>query len=69
MGAARVKLYHGQRDFGPCNGCDARSYRTGLLPDKFGKVSLPLPTKEVEEDLKAALSAGPYTQPVKRPWE
>lgn len=69
MGAARTKLYHGQRDFGPCNGCDAKSYRVGLLPDKFGKVSLPLPNEEVDRDLTEALSQGPYTTPVKRPWE
>ena len=69
MGAARVKLYHGQRDFGPCNGCDAHSYRVGLLPDKFGKNSLPLPDGTVLADVDSALAGDPYTVPVKRPWE
>ena len=40
--SARVKLYHGQRDFGPCNGCDNTTIRNGLLPDRMGKQDLPL---------------------------
>ncbi len=54
--AARRKLYHGQRDFGPCEGCDALSYRTGLLPDKKGKQSLPEPTQRDEQIIKKALA-------------
>ena len=69
MGAARVKLYQGQRDFGPCNGCDAHSYRVGLLPDKYGKDSLPLPDSTTLADIDDALRGDPYTQPVLRPWE
>jgi len=69
FGAARVKLYHGQRDFGACNGCDALSYRVGLLPDKFGKVALPLPDDVVDSHIAAAVSGDPYTKPVLRPWE
>jgi radical SAM protein with 4Fe4S-binding SPASM domain len=69
FGAARVSLYHGMRDFGPCNGCDARSYRVGLLPDKLGKESLPLPDQQVKDDITKALEGDPYTVPVKRPWE
>lgn len=69
MRAARRKLYHGQRDFGPCNGCDALSYRPGLLPDQLGKLTLPLPTEEDERAIRRALGQGPYTLRVLRPWE
>ncbi len=69
MVAARRKLYHGQRDFGPCHGCDATSYRVGLLPDKKGKVVLPQPTGADLEAIEAALAGGPLTAPVLRPWE
>lgn len=69
MGAARVKLYHRERDFGPCKGCDAISHRVGLLPDKYGKVELPTPDRYVKRDIDAALGRGPLTEPVLRPWE
>lgn len=69
MRAARAYLYHGQRTFGPCAGCDAVSYRTGLLPDKFGKLHLPEPTRGDAAAVAAALAAGPLTAPVPRPWE
>lgn len=67
--AARLKLYAGQRDFGPCNGCDASSYRLGLLPDKFGKESLPKPDKEAKIIIKKALAGKTLTPPILRPWE
>lgn len=67
--AARKKLYHGERDFGACDGCDAKSYRTGLLPDKFGKVKLPRVNTEDERAIKQAQTGAPYTKPVLRPWE
>lgn len=41
MYAARKKLYRGERDFGPCDGCTHLSFRVGLLPDKKGKRDLP----------------------------
>jgi hypothetical protein len=69
MGAARTKLYHGQRDFGPCNGCDALSYRVGLLPDKYGKEKLPLPTEDTMRDLNEAVTGDSYTKGVPRPWQ
>ena len=59
--AAREKLYHGQRDFGPCNGCDNTTLRNGLLPDRMGRKALPEPTKETETAIKQALSGGTYT--------
>jgi len=59
--AAREKLYHGQRDFGPCNGCDNTTLRNGLLPDRMGRKALPEPTTETEEAIKQALRGGTYT--------
>jgi len=67
--AARKKLYHGQRDFGPCDGCNATSYRIGLLPDKKGKETLLECSADDNAAIAAALADGPLTQPVKRPWE
>jgi radical SAM protein with 4Fe4S-binding SPASM domain len=69
MQALRRKLYHGQRDFGPCLGCTSKSYRVGLLPDPQGKQSLPEPTAD---DLKVIAKATrkPYaTIIIQRPWE
>lgn len=69
MDAARRKLYHGQRDFGPCLGCDALSYRPGLLPDRMGKDSLPVADAEAKRAIQQALAGPSYTQAVQRPWE
>jgi MoaA/NifB/PqqE/SkfB family radical SAM enzyme len=66
---ARKRLLLGLRDFGPCAGCDAVSYRTGLLPDKLGKETLPKPTKAGLDMLLQASSRKPLTKPVKREWE
>lgn len=67
--AARRKLYQGERDFGACDGCDATSYRPGLLPDHKGLVDLELPTKHDAQVIKAACAGKSYTLPVLRPWE
>lgn len=67
--AARRKLYRGERDFGPCEGCDALSYRPGLLPDHRGKRELPPAGPEDEAAIRTALGQGPLTLPVLRPWE
>lgn len=69
MYAARRKLYAGERDFGPCAGCDALSYRPGLLPDHKGQEILDAPSQKDEDLLSAALAEGPMTEPVLRPWE
>lgn len=69
MQAARRKLYYGERTFGPCQGCDAKSYRPGLLPDKLGKQTLKRPDATTEREIKKALAGEPYTLPVLRPWE
>lgn len=67
--AARRKLYRGERDFGPCKGCDAVSYRVGLLPDPSGKMIMPHMTVQSYEELDKAVAGEPYTAVVKRPWE
>ena len=68
MHAARVALYHGRRDLvEPCLGCNAVSYRVGLLPDKLGRDSLPEPDAATRRAIKAAQSKGPYTTPVRGP--
>lgn len=67
--AARKKLYHGERDFGPCLGCSDVSYRVGLLPDKKGQQTLPKASKKDEEIIKAATTERRWTTYVKRPWE
>ena len=67
--AARKKLYHGQRDFGPCAGCDALSYRPGLLPDAKGKENYDEPTEDDLRIIEYALKEGPYTTAIPRPWK
>jgi radical SAM protein with 4Fe4S-binding SPASM domain len=69
MQALRRKLYHGERDFGACLGCDYRSTRVGLLPDKMGKDSLPRADKKDMTVLAAASAGDSLTQIVLRPWE
>ena len=69
MYSARRKLYHGERDFGPCKGCNAKSYRSGLLPDKLGRIELEEADRLDEEIIREALKMGPMTKPILRPWE
>lgn len=69
MYAARQKLVIGQRDFGPCKGCDAISTRVGLLPDKLGKDTMPKPSPATAAAIAVALKGKPYTAPVLREWE
>lgn len=67
--AARTMLYQGKRNFGTCHGCDTRSYRVGLLPDKKGKLTLPNPNNSTLKAISEAVKGKPYTKPVWRPWE
>lgn len=67
--AARVHLYHGMRTFKPCQGCDHRSFRSGLLPDREGKATLGEPTQEHVALLAEAIEAGPLAVVVLRDWE
>jgi hypothetical protein len=69
MHEARKRLLVGLRDFGPCQGCDARSYRTGLLPDKLGRESMPKPDGKNLAFLRERSKHKPLTKPVKREWE
>lgn len=69
MDEARKRLILGMRDFGPCAGCDATSYRVGLLPDKYGRDTLPKPTKAGKQFLDEQAAKIPLTNPVKREWE
>lgn len=67
MEAARTLLYAGRRELAPCKGCDATSYRVGLLPDRMGKTEMPPVTKKVIATAMEALAQGPYTKPVRGP--
>ena len=67
MGAAREKLYRGERDFNPCLGCNHRSYRVGLLPDLMGKGRLHKPDAQTAEDIEIALAKGDHTKMVRTP--
>ena len=67
---ARKFLIRGERSaINVCSGCDAVSYRVGLLPDKKGKVVLPVPTMKDRNDVKMFEMFDPLTIPVKRIYE
>lgn len=68
--AARRFLIRGERAaLSPCDVCDAKSYRVGLLPDKKGKVKLPKPDYTDEEIVQEATQGKALTVAVVRPWE
>lgn len=67
--AARRKLYHKDRAFGVCKGCNEITFRDGLLPDRLGKKKLRKPNKRDELAIKKAMKGGPSTVPVLRDWE
>jgi radical SAM protein with 4Fe4S-binding SPASM domain len=67
--ARRFLMQKDRASVHPCNVCDAKSYRVGLLPDKFGKVHLREPNETDKQNVKQAASGDPYTEPAKRPWE
>lgn len=70
MGAAREYLIRGQRSaLEPCNGCDWRSYRVGLLPDLYGAGKLHKPDEQTRRDADKAMAGAPHEKPVLRPWE
>lgn len=69
MGAAREKLYRGQRDFAPCKGCNHRSYRVGLLPDSQGQKTVHRPDEQTAQDIRRALSRGARSPVVRVPWK
>jgi len=47
----------------PCRGCNHKSYRVGLLPDKFGKVDLPKPDFDDADNIELATKGGPDRKP------
>ena len=64
--SARKYLMNRERDaLRPCRGCTHKSYRVGLLPDKFGKVDLPKPTPEDADNIARATKGGPDRKPTK----
>lgn len=65
MHAARQMLILGRREMAPCKGCDAVSYRVGLLPDKLGRQVLPPPDAKTRKAIALALKHGPYTSMVR----
>lgn len=67
--AARRKLILGERDFGPCDGCDSYSYRVGLLPDPNGRMALLPPDDDTRATIAEAIAGDPYTKPVAREYE
>ncbi len=69
MTAIRRMLYAGKRVAGPCKGCTAVSYRTGLLPDKKGQVTLPVVSPKDLATVHRACAGPSLVLPVLRPWE
>jgi radical SAM protein with 4Fe4S-binding SPASM domain len=67
FGAAREKLYRGERDFVPCKGCNHRSYRVGLLPDLMGQGKVHRPDEQTARDLRQALRGGERSPVVNPP--
>lgn len=64
--AARRRLYQKDRNFGPCRGCNVKTPRDGLLPDKLGKDTMPAPTDATNDLIVTALEGDPFTPRVKR---
>jgi len=59
--AARRTLYAGQRTFAPCRGCNVRTYRNGLLPDKKGQGTMPAPDADTRRTVRGALAGQVFT--------
>lgn len=61
--AARQALYAGERVLlQPCNKCNVTTYRNGLLPDKFGKETLPLPNVDTIGTIVHANQGKPFSE-------
>lgn len=68
--AARRLLMQGDRGaISPCNICDAKSYRVGLLPDKKGRAVLRAPNDKDRALVKEATRGKTLASVVIRPWE
>lgn len=59
--AARRKLYAADRNFGSCKGCDVKTARNGLLPDKLGKSEMAPVDDETRGYLRDALRGKVFT--------
>jgi MoaA/NifB/PqqE/SkfB family radical SAM enzyme len=66
--ALRRHLFHGLRIVGDCDGCNSRSTRVGLLPNKNGTEWMPEPTPSDLDMLIELAKRGPMTPAVSRPW-
>lgn len=71
MYAARRYLLRGERaKLKPCDVCNAKSYRVGLLPTLRGNDGrLGAPSDSDAHAARAAERGAPYAAPVRRPWE
>jgi Predicted Fe-S oxidoreductases len=60
--AARQALYHGKREMmNVCSGCNVKTYRNGLLPDKKGNESLPKPSIGAVRFIDEAQQGKPFS--------
>lgn len=64
--AARRLLYAADRRFGICAGCDVKTFRNGLLPDRMGKLSMPAPDDEARKVTREAVSGASFTPRVRK---
>jgi len=67
--ALRQKMYAGERDFGPCNGCDLIGTRVGLLPDPTGQMEMEPPNSLTERVLQQCMRHPDMTPVNLRAWE
>lgn len=67
--AARRTLMQGQRTFGPCRGCNVRTHRNGLLPDKKGQLDMPAPDAKTRATIRDALKGQMFTLKLASPIE
>jgi radical SAM protein with 4Fe4S-binding SPASM domain len=59
--AARRRLYAADRSFGPCKGCNVRTSRNGLLPDKLGRSTMQAPDPQSNRVITQAMSGKVFT--------
>lgn len=65
--AARTALYAARRDMiTVCSGCNVRTYRNGLLPDKFGKGTMHKPNPYTESCIRSAERGRTFSIKLKR---
>lgn len=67
--SARKIIYHQGRHLHPCNKCNDKGNRLGLLPDPMGMMEMPKPTYQDYTTWKEATSHGTLTEIRLRKWE